>query len=580
MAGNLRYSALFLFFILLQPVYAQRITVQYKVTEGHAAQSLLKGQSVYSDSLSAMIAVKKTLLYLHSEAYLLAALDSVTVQQNTFTAWITPGEQFRWARLQQGNVEELIVDRVGYREKFFRNKPFHYKEVQKLEKEIVKYAENDGYPFAQVRLDSLKIEKNTIEATLNLDKGPFIVFDSLIIMGTVKLKNKFMLNYLRLQKGQPYSQEKMEAVSGLLNQLSYVKLTAPPAVEIRSGKAVLYIMLTERKTNQADGIIGFLPNSNNNGKILVTGEVNLGLKNLFNSGKQLDLEWRRFNQQSQTLNLAYFHPRLLGSPLDLGFKFNLVKQDTSFLNVDRLLELGFHATKNSTLTFTARYKTSSQLGITYNKDTTRLLNADYDQFLYGLQWRIFNLDDIIMPMRGWQVVLVGNAGEKKIRKKDNVPASVYDGVALNSVQYSAEISLEGYSKLGKKSVLYSRLRTAHIFNEPENLFMNDLYRLGGLKTFRGFNEWFFYASTYATATAEYRFYTEPGSYLLLFTDMGYLQNVLLTTGKEDFPIGFGGGVTLTTKAGIFSFIYALGKSREQTFSFNQSKIHFGLISRF
>lgn len=580
MTGNLRYSVLFFLFILLQPVYAQKISVQYKVTEGHEVQALLKGQSVYSDSLSAIVAINKTVLSLHAQAYILASLDSISIYDHTFIAWITPGDKFRWARLKQGNVEDLIVDRVGYREKFFRDKPFHYKECQKLEKEIVKYAENDGYPFAQVRLDSLKIEDNSIEATLRLDKGPFIVFDSLVILGTTKLKNKFMLRYLRLEKGQPYSQEKMEAVTGLLSQLSYVKLSSPPSVEIRSGKAVLFLMLADRKTNQADGIIGFLPNSANNGKILVTGEVNLSLKNLFNSGKQLDLEWKRFNQQSQTLNFAYNHPRLFGSPLDLGFKFSLVKQDTSFLNVDRLLELGFHATKNSILTFTARYKTSSQLGITYNADTTRLLNADYNQQLYGVQWRIFKLDDVLMPMRGWQIYLIASAGEKKIIEKGNIPPEVYNGVGLRSVQYTAEVVLEGYSKLGKKSVLYSKLRGAHIFNEPQNLFLNDMYRLGGLKTFRGFNEWYFYASSLVTATAEYRFYTEPGSYFLLFADFGYLQNVLLTTGKDDFPIGLGGGVCMTTKAGIFSFIYALGKSNDQLFSFNQSKIHFGLISRF
>src|SRR6478609_316737 len=249
MTGILRYSVLFLLFILLQPIYAQKITVQYKVTEGHEVQSLLKGQSTYSDSTAAVVAIKKTLLYLHSEAYIMASLDSISVFDHTFIAWITPGEKFRWARLKQGNVEDLIVDRVGYREKFFRDKPFHYKECEKLEKAIVKYAENDGYPFAQVRLDSLKIEGNTIEATLRLDKGPFIVFDSLVIMGTTKLKNKFMLKYLRLEKGQPYSQEKIEAVPGLLNQLSYVKMSAPPAIEIRSGKAVLFIMLADRKTN-------------------------------------------------------------------------------------------------------------------------------------------------------------------------------------------------------------------------------------------------------------------------------------------------------------------------------------------
>ena len=111
--------------------------------------------------------------------------------------------------------------------------------------------------------------------------------------------------------------------------------------------------------------------------------------------------------------------------------------------------------------------------------------------------------------------------------------------------------------------------------------MNDLYRIGGLNSLRGFNEKFFYASTYGIGTLEYRFFMEENSYLLIFYDQGYVRYVLHDgVSQEDFPLGFGAGLTFSTKAGIFKFIYSLGKSKEQQIGLNYSKIHFGLSSGF
>jgi len=48
----------------------------------------------------------------------------------------------------------------------------------------------------------------------------------------------------------------------------------------------------------------------------------------------------------------------------------------------------------------------------------------------------------------------------------------------------------------------------------------------------------------------------------------------------DTPTGFGMGVSFTTPAGIFNFAYGLGTSKVQPLNVNQSKIHFGIVSKF
>jgi len=67
---------------------------------------------------------------------------------------------------------------------------------------------------------------------------------------------------------------------------------------------------------------------------------------------------------------------------------------------------------------------------------------------------------------------------------------------------------------------------------------------------------------------------------LLFHDQGYLVNQLSAANREDYPRGFGAGVSFATPAGVFNFVYSLGSSKDQKLNLNLSKIHFGITSRF
>ena len=107
-----------------------------------------------------------------------------------------------------------------------------------------------------------------------------------------------------------------------------------------------------------------------------------------------------------------------------------------------------------------------------------------------------------------------------------------------------------------------------------------MFRLGGLNTIRGFNENQFFASNYILSNVELRIILESRSYLFLFSDQSYLVFDNGATRISDLPIGFGLGLQLGTKSGDFRFAYALGRSKDSSVNFNQSKIHFGIINRF
>ena len=114
----------------------------------------------------------------------------------------------------------------------------------------------------------------------------------------------------------------------------------------------------------------------------------------------------------------------------------------------------------------------------------------------------------------------------------------------------------------------------------DQLFFNDLFRLGGLNSIRGFNEMFFYASHYIIGTLEYRYLFENESQLLVFVDGSIIGHDLNVDSYLDNPVGTGAGISISTKAGLLNLIYAVGYSKEQPFNIRYSKIHIGYTGRF
>jgi hemolysin activation/secretion protein len=114
----------------------------------------------------------------------------------------------------------------------------------------------------------------------------------------------------------------------------------------------------------------------------------------------------------------------------------------------------------------------------------------------------------------------------------------------------------------------------------ENLFESEAYRIGGLKTLRGFDEESIYATMFGIGTIEYRFLLDPNSFIFAFFDGAYYENTSTNKSISDRPFGFGLGISFFTKIGVFSLNYALGKQFDNPIDFRAGKIHFGVVSYF
>jgi outer membrane protein assembly factor BamA len=538
-----------------------------------------KIQSIHRDSSSAVLYVKELITALHRQSYILASIDSMHFRQDTLVAVVSVGDAFKWATLKQGNVGENILSAVGYREKMYNNRRFSYQQVALLEEKILQYSENQGYPFASIYLDSVQINNNSIASSLHYKTGPYFRFDSVSVEGTASFKQKYLSAFLRIEQGQAFSQRKLQRAEQLLRQTPYLTITKPAAVIFKNDRAYPVFFADERRASEIDGIIGFMPNEQRQSRLLVTGELNLQLRNLFKTGKSIAVQWQQIRQASPRLSMAYEHPAIFNTPLILNFDFNLLKEDTTFLSVNRYLSLAFFTGMAGKVKFYSGMKTS-RLGNTAQYKQAEALPefSDFNLLYYGTGYSWNNLDDFFYPTSGFDLSIEGLAGNKKILKNLLIEQSLYENINLTSVQFSIKGWAKRYIRLSPRSVLLIKAEGGKVINPY--LFRNDLFRVGGLNSLRGFNENFFFASEYGIATTEYRFFMEATSYIFAFYDQAYVSTTLYNKISHDFPSGAGAGVSFSTNSGIFSLIYSLSQSQERKFSFNFSKIHFGFTSRF
>ncbi|WP_155210351.1 hypothetical protein, partial [Fulvivirga aurantia] len=509
-----------IFLSLLIPVSVvaqnKKANLEY-LPSGQNLNDQLTSAISYTDTLQVVEEVSKNINALHKAGFLLSRVNGVTqLSDSSFTIEIFTGPRFEWVSLSSGNLNEEIQSRVSFKERSYTQKPFRLDQVGKLYDRILSYGENNGYPFASISLDSVKVRENTISASLQFQPGPLITFDSLIIKGDSFVKKSWLEAYLDIRPGEPFSQTSIDNIDRRLKRLSFARLTEVPVIVFKNEKAEITLTLEKVKTNRIDGIIGFLPNEKADGSTLITGQFEMALNNLFNSGKALDVHWQSLKPESQLLELSYFHRNLFYSPLDFESSFYLLKEDSTFINRKGLISFHYQPSLHD-ISFFTRLESSRSLS---TQSEQRADVSDFNINYYGLRHEYTDITDTKVP-RGIATHLELAVGSKKIRNIDNLPPEIINQVDSRSAQYNIQGSINPLLRLSNSFGTSIRLTGAKIFND--NLFLNDLYRVGGLQSLRGFNENFFFAEQFLTANLEVRLHYDETSYLFVFYDQAYLS---------------------------------------------------------
>ncbi len=515
------------------------------------------------------------MLNFYESGYLLASYE--IIREDSLVE-MHIGPQFRWAELDPGDLPLDLQIRAGIKPGFFEDGIFNFKKLTSQFKKIIDFSENRGYPFAKIKLSDVRIEGERLRAEVDYDPGPMIRFSGLKLNTEDVVKVTFLENYLNIHPGNEYKQMIIDRISYSINQLPYLRLQKPPELIFRDQECEVSLQVQAIQANTFDGIIGFLPNENDRGRLLVTGQVELYLHNLFKSGKHLGLEWQKPNLLTQELFVDYSHPVFFGLPFDLSTSFSLFKQDTSFINRELSAGLRFDQYPLGKFGLDYQLQTSRLLSTPMPGNNEALRQIDFNINYYGVSFQLNTLNEPFFPTKGMAINSSIQAGSKSLLKNTGIDQALYDSFDQKTLQWRITLDVEKFTPIARYHIIVSRIYGGYLHGK--HLFLNDMFRLGGLGTIRGFNEKYFFASRFLSGTLEYRYLFENESQLVAFFDSSWLGYDLPQSSYRDFPVGFGAGFSLSTRAGLLNIFYAMGTADDQPLGFSFSKIHIGYSNKF
>jgi hypothetical protein len=533
-------------------------------------------QQSFSDSSSAFKAIKKEITQLQFAGYFNADVSSLNWRNDSLYVNLEIGELSKGVFLQNGNIPNDLINEIGLKDQIQRNKPLSLKNLNLIYSQLLSFYENNGYPFAEIWLDSLQTINNKIEAKIYMKPNQNIIIDTLRIVGNVKINQGFLASYLGLKKNQNYDEQKIRAIDEKLKDLPFVSVPKTNEIVFSGDKAKINIFLEKQNANQFDGIIGFLPNAAT-GKIQLTGDFKLNLQNALKNGEVFNFNYRGLPSQSQELALKLAYPYIFKSQIGFGFDFQLFKRDTSFLNLSTKVAFDYNLNRNQKISFFLENFTGNQVGSQTNSNSTFPSFANIKSTFYGSSATFINLDDKFTPLKGWDLVLQASVGNRKINSTKNFNPKDLNKPPVN-LQYKILADLKYYLKLGKRSVLYFHNLSAVLTGN--DLFENEGFRIGGFKTLRGFDEQSINVNGYSVQTTEFRYIIEKNSFVNIFYDQAFTNQNFINQKGNDTPFGVGVGITFQTKVGIASLNYALGNQKNNPLDLQNGKIHFGIASYF
>ncbi len=569
-SGHGRWLLPLMAVMLALPVHGQKHVVRFD-TEGDLPARWVRPVSIASVNEVART-VRRTLDLLLAEGYLEATIDTCHLLGDTSDCHLVPGPRYRWARLSGQGIPVEIASEARFREKLFSGRPVTPVQVARLREDLLRVSENNGYPFASVVLDSLRPETDGLAATVRLEPGRLVRIDSVVIRGSARTNMRYLQAHIGIRHSDLYNEALIKAVERRVRELPFVSQVRRPHVQFTEQSTKLFLFLDAKKASSINGVLGVQPDPIT-GNVVLTGDLDLRLRNALKRGEGINLNWRSLQDATQDLKIGFNMPFLFNTPFGVDLGLKLFRRDSTFLEVTTRAGLDHLTPGGDKFTVFLNNKSSERLG----RNTVAVPGlADVHLLSYGVGMERNRYDYRFNPRRGHGLMAEASLGRK--RTSTAVFSLTEQPPEVRTVQYELNGQAIGHIPLGKRGTV--RLAGQGGWMVNNDLYRNELYRMGGLKTMRGVDEASIFCSAYAIGTIEYRFVFEENSNFFVFFDQGWWEDAAQEQLVTDTPYSVGAGTTFETKAGLFSLTYALGSQYNSGLDLRGGKVHFGFISLF
>jgi outer membrane protein insertion porin family len=419
--------------------------------------------------------------------------------------------------------------------------------VATLMRDIVDVYAARGFLFASTTLDTIRMDENGLFAVIGVHEGELCKAQTFRFSGNTVTKPNTLLRIARVNTGIPFTLPILTKIEDRISKKDYIKSCSVSPLDSRT----VLIDVLEGRMTRLSGLAAY-DNSRNERKL--TGWVDLDFLNLFGTDRSLGVYWQRLTAYRSLLKLDYHESGPFTFPVagDLGLSREEV--DSTYIESIVSLDVYYETMYQKfglTLAVDDIYP-GSRRPILYDTDLRRQV---------GMFYTLDTVDFWANPSQGnllairWTEVFRTNEG-----KREHEPVT--------------EVDATHFAPLGHSYVL---MAAVHGKNRPQRELADyDLFELGGANNLRGFPENAFSGFRIGWSNLELRYLLSRTSRMLAFLDYGYVEYTESGTVKRiDNLFGYGFGLAVQTKVGVFKLNYALSYDQGEWRQPLDGIVHFG-----
>ena len=496
--------------------------------------------------------INRILQQVKKKGFFTARIDSISKADKTFSAHINLGKRTN---------KIIIINKLKPEE---RTKLYGASQSSKSAIDSIKIKTNEfddftnqllkkidklGKSFSEISYINPIMKNDTLIIELTISDSSNRKIDKVIVRGYNAFPEKFISNYFLINTKTVFSKQKLKNVSTLTNRLDFIKENKAPEVLFKKDSTHLYLFFDKLGTSSFDGIVNFSSKENGKG-LLLNGNLDLKLNNTFNSGEKFEIIWNKVSDEKTDFKINSYVPYLFNSKFSTTLEFNLYRQDSTFINTDFKFNTDYSINQRSHASVLYRSENSNYLLNTLNNEIT-----SYSNYFIGL---------------GYQM--------KKLST-----SKLYDfnkGVKLNLIVGKRKTSLESINQLKLHFSAFTNLQInnrsyLNIRNESglltsKNYLLNELFRIGGANSIRGYNEQSIYTNGYSYYNIEFRYSLDRSSYLYSITDVGAYKES--TTKKIKKLLGIGAGYQFKINNNFVNLGYVISTNSRTNTKLNNSTL--------
>ena len=513
--------------------------------------SKINYKTKHPDSTALYIELNRVQKHLKMNGYFLSRIDSVSQEGKKYIAYLNLDKKVDSVLLKHKSISKQILQKYKFKNNYIRIPIYQLEEILN---DISTFQELKGNAFSEIKLKKLRIDNKTLYAEIDLITSKKRKIDKIILKGYDNFPESFIKNYLNINSKTTFNKKKLMEISKLSKGLEFVSETKPPETLFKKDSTFIYIYLKKIQGSSFDGLVNF--NSQENGKLQFNGYLDLKLKNILNKGEQLNLLWNSFGNEKQEFSISVKTPYIYNSKLSPEFAFSIYKQDSTFLNTKLNTSLKYQIRNNSNLFVSFNSEKSENSTKTISNNI-----SSYENYFLGFGYEYKILKNDIFKNDMFFININPSFGKRKTTNN-------------TFKQIKIATTLAYLLDLNRNNSIYFRNKTALL--NSTNYFDNELFRIGGNKSIRGFNEQSIFVKNYLLQNIEFRYQTSKSSYMYTITDLA----LITTTNSKEKLYSFGLGYLFNSNNSQINISTAVGTNTKNPLDFKNTQFFVNWVNFF